>query len=295
MTVPPVATRSRESEGAGRLADGGDAAVDGVVQRGQWRSASSAEENADVGVMQQRRGAGAACVRIVGRQSGGAYAMQGDAETLEVTSAGNGGAQCVEAGGQVWCVTQARAERAREAGEQGEEPFLIKNSLTKDFHEVLPITAAALLKARGAGGVGFAILGIFDLNLPWGQNCRNSPLPVSALRWGAAHPLAVCARSTCFGTRAALVFSARFRPWNSLSGTANPFAHPYRISGSALGPAAGSKRLHATTNSFACPYRISTAALGPVAGSTCLQGMFGTGPAPLFSCASAHAIPHRYY
>ncbi|KAJ6586158.1 hypothetical protein B0H19DRAFT_1228228 [Mycena capillaripes] len=26
------------------------------------------------------------------------------------------------------------------------------NSLTKDFHEVLPITAAALLKARGAGG-----------------------------------------------------------------------------------------------------------------------------------------------
>ncbi|KAJ6559701.1 hypothetical protein B0H19DRAFT_1234265 [Mycena capillaripes] len=127
---------------------------------------------------------------------------------------------------------------------------------------VLPITAPALLKARGAGGAGFAILGIFDLNLPWGQNCWNTravqfgsglppPLPVRSRTWNSLNRTAnlevhfhpVSALSTCFGTRPALVFSACFRPWNSLSGTANPFAHLYRISGSALGPAAGSKRV----------------------------------------------------
>ncbi|KAJ6551751.1 hypothetical protein B0H19DRAFT_1297564 [Mycena capillaripes] len=128
--------------------------------------------------------------------------------------------------------------------------------------QVLPITVPALLKARGAGGAGFAILGIFDLNLPWGQNCWNTravqfgsglppPLPVRSRTWNSLNRTAnlevhfhpVSALSTCFGTRPALVFSACFRPWNSLSGTANPFAHLYRISGSALGPAAGSKRV----------------------------------------------------
>ncbi|KAJ7348009.1 hypothetical protein DFH08DRAFT_936701 [Mycena albidolilacea] len=49
-------------------------------------------------------------------QRGGGYAMEGDAETLEVTSAGarvDGGARCVEAGGHVLCVMQGRAEGTR--------------------------------------------------------------------------------------------------------------------------------------------------------------------------------------